>query len=642
MIDLSKKRAEMAKRRSGESVSIEFALTDDRMAAYISAYEIKPGEEELLSVEIMKRELKKAGYDGKLDLDAANFAIKRLKEGKSILNVALVRGEYPQEPENGRIFSQGNLKYPVVPGLVFGKLIPATKGRPGKTIDGEVITPKSDLKPTPLTITEASGCTLEKETGELRSRRYGLVKIKDNTIVVEPLIEVAPDYMSITAKFYGFDCFGSHIALRHVEHSLKELNITRPVQHVAGETALKKARETKKPQEAVIVKGTEPIPGKDGWFEYAGEDVNKVGTVLKGDRVDYRERGVHPMVKPGQIIGKIHPPVEGIAGEDVYGRLTPPPDGSQLKIIPDESVEMLEDGISYKAKATGVVDLKDGVLSVCDILVTKGDVDYSTGNIRLETGSVHVNGNIREGFTVEVPDHILVRQTIEDALVLAGRDIEVSGGIVMGGRGQVKCKGCITAHFAANAHIECAGDLSIKSELSNSKVRAKGMVLAVSGKGVIQGGSIASYTGVEANEIGSDIGVKTVVSIISEPPDTKHLVEKREALRGSLLKINKSIGEEPDDIILAATAEDKKEMMQQVLLVRAQTKMKLKNIRRSLSAELSAYFNALEKRSIKVRRVAYPGLVIRIGGKSLQLEKPLNRVRFYFDATKKEIVAGDL
>lgn len=642
MINLSQKRAAIARSQHGNDASLEFRLTEDHMAAFISAYYPPSDGGSPLTIEIMKRELDRAGYGGQLDIDAANFALKRLKEGKSIINVALIRGHYPHEPEDSEILTDANLKHPVVPGLVFGKLRPPQKSKPGKTIDGEIIDPVSSKQPSLLKISSKSGCSLDKDSGELKAERYGLVKVHEGEIFIEPLITVSENLMAVTATFYGFDCFGSHISLRQIESGLREMGISRPVQHIVGETALKKARETKTPQEAVIVKGTEPQPGKDGWFEYARDDINTVGTEVQGDRVDYRERGVHPMVTPGEIIGKIHPPVEGKPGEDVYGKMTPPPGGNPLLITPGDSVEPLPDGVTYKATATGVVDLKHNVLSVCDILVTDGDVDYSTGNIRLESGSVQVTGNVREGFAVEVPDHVLVKHSIEGSNITAGKDIEVAGGIVMNDKGLVKAGGSVTAHFASNAHIECGGDLIIASDISNSTIRARGIVLATSGKGVVQGGTITTLKGVEVNELGSDIGVKTVVSIISSPPNNEKLITEREELRNNLLKINQSIGEDSDDIILASTPEDKKEMMNKILLMRAQTRMKLKDVRRRITSELSVYYNQLENMSVKVRRVAYPGIVIRIGGKTLQLSKPVNRVRFYFDATKKEILAADL
>ncbi len=607
---------------------LSFSLTEDRMAAFISSYEPPTGEGKPLSIMLMEKELKRAGYGGQLDHDAAMFALKRLSEGKSILNVALVRGAYPQEPEDGSIYCEGNLNYPVVPGLVFGKLMPPVKGRPGMTIDGEEIKPQSSKD-------------LDPETGELVAERYGLVRVREGKISVDSLIEVSSDYMSVKAYLYGFDCFGSHISLRQIEHSLKELNITRPIRHMAGEAALKKARETAAVQEAVIAKGTEPVAGKDGWFEYAHDEVNTVGTALEGDRVDYRERGTHPMVKPGDIIGKIHPPVEGKAGEDVFGRLTPPPGGNPFEVTPGESVVPLADGITYKASATGIVHLENGELSVCDVLVTKGDVDYSTGNIRLESGSVHVTGNVREGFTIEAPEHVTVKETIEGSHVTAGKDIEVSGGIVMNDKGLVKSGGNVIAQFAANARIESGDEVIIAREISNCLIKSKGPVQATSGKGVIQGGTIASATGIEANELGSEIGVKTVVAILTSPPNNKELIEKREALRAKLLKINKSIGEEPDELILSRTPENKQEMMEKVLLARAQTRMKLKEIRRKINAELGAYYQNLERLSIRARRVVYPGVIIRIGGKSYQVDEPMHRVRFYFEAASKSIVAGD-
>lgn len=196
---------------------------------------------------------------------------------------------------------------------------------------------------------------------------------------------------------------------------------------------------------------------------------------------------------------------------------------------------------------------------------TKGDVDYSTGNIKLEKGSVHVNGSIRDGFTVEAPAHIVVKDSIEGATVIAGGDIEVKGGLVMSGKGLAKADGCITAQFASNARIECGDEIIIKHEVSNCLIRCKGPVSALGGKGIIQGGVISSEVSIEANEVGSEIGVKTIVGINAKQKVNTKLIKERDDLRERLLKINSAIGQGDNDSILKSTPAAKQEQMQQIL-----------------------------------------------------------------------------
>ena len=624
--------------------ALEFKVTPDKMAAFISAYTPAEGNGKQLSLELMQAELKRSGIGGELDHDGAMFALKRAGEGKSILNVALVRAQYPQNAEDGQIITDADLDFPVLPGMEFGKLSRATPASPGKNLDGKAIPADDTHTPIPITLADAEicNCILNPESGRLIAETYGLVKIEEQQVRIEPLIKVSEDLMKVSTKLYPHDCFGFRYELSALEPTLQSMGVSRPLQHVTGQTAIKKARETGAAQKAVIVTGTEPVPGRDGYFEYARDDISasSIGTAGEDDRIDFKDRGVHPMVSPGDIIGKIHPPVEGKAGEDVYGRLTPPPGGNTLEIKTGEHVAPLPDGITYKATSTGIVHFQDNILAVKDVLETKGDVDYSTGNIKLEKGSVHVNGSIREGFTVEVPDHVVVSDSIEGANVKAGGDIEVKGGLVMSGKGLIKAEGVITAQFASNARIECGDEIIIKHEMSNCLIRCKGPISALGGKGIIQGGVIASHIGIEANEIGSEMGVKTVVNITAKQKVNAKLVKERDDLRERLLKINTAIGQGDNESILRSTPPAKREQMKKILLMRGRIKIKLKDIRKQLSQELNDYYKSLEKLSIRVHRKIHPGVEIKIGGKTVQIKKPTPRMKFRFDADERTIIAA--
>lgn len=638
--------AELRSKHIEESVEsrdalLEFKITPDKMAAFISAYTPAQGGGKKLSIELMESELKRAGYEGKLDHDGAKFAMKRAEEGKSIVNVALVRASYPQNSEDGQIITDADLAFPVLPGMEFGRLTEAIPSASGTNLEGEEIPAEETHVPKQLTVMAGGGCSHDKSSGALISEQYGIVQITNNEISIKSLITVSPDAMQVSTMLYPHDCFSLRYDLSSIEPALTQLDISRPVQHMAGQTAIKKARDTKTPQEAAIVRGTEPIPGRDGRFEYARKDqqTESIGTTGEDDRVDFKDRGVHPMVGPGDIIGKIHPPVEGKAGEDVYGRMTPPPGGNPFEVKPGAHVAPMPDGITYKATATGIVHLENAELSVKDVLTTKGDVDYSTGNIKLEKGSVHVTGSIREGFSVEAPDHIVVKESIEGATVIAGGDIEVKGGLVMAEKGSIKAEGNITAQFAANARIECDDEINITHEISNCFVRCKGPVTAHGSKGIIQGGVVTSNVGIEAKELGSEIGVKTVVGITAKQSINRKLIQERDGLRDRLLKINEAVGQGSDDAILETTPPSKREQMAKVLLMRGRIKIKLKEIRKRLTKELDDYYRSLEMLSIRVHRKVHPGVEIKIGGKTVQVGKPISRIKFRFDAEERTIIA---
>ena len=85
----------------------------------------------------------------------------------------------------------------------------------------------------------------------------------------------------------------------------------------------------------VLAKGIEPITGADGWFEMivktSGED-----TEFDEDddgNIDFRTLNAYSEIEPGQKLGMVHPPQDGIPGITVHGLLIPAERGKPFKLI---------------------------------------------------------------------------------------------------------------------------------------------------------------------------------------------------------------------------------------------------------------------------------------------------------------------
>ncbi|MGB5991300.1 MAG: FapA family protein, partial [Desulfobacterales bacterium] len=140
-----------------------------------------------------------------------------------------------------------------------------------------------------------------------------------------------------------------------------------------------------------------------------------------------------------------------------------------------------------------------------------GDVDYSIGNLSME-GSLDIKGWIHSGFEVRASDEIKIGGGVEDAIVEAGADIYINGGIIGSAQGRVQAGGNITARFFESARVHADGDIFVHDDILRSTVSANGSIMVTKGKGRIRGGSVVAAKGVEVNEIGSHAGIKTSVS----------------------------------------------------------------------------------------------------------------------------------
>ncbi len=284
--------------------------------------------------------------------------------------------------------------------------------------------------------------------------------------------------MYIYATIYQRDYFEKKISLKQIQDAILRITTSANIQVEEISRALKQAGKSKQRQkDVVIAKGVPPVQGKNAQLILKENEEEEENT----DSIDYREINTFTTVKENEIVGRLFPPTQGKSGKDIFGREILPPSGSNLNYTAGENVQaatktdtaeaFYESGYISKqelsdysdeqmeitefvALASGILRVKENTISIEELLEIKGNVDYSTGNIRLEKGSVKIKGTILSGFIVSAPGDIFVSQTIEDAQVEAGNNLEVKGGIVAGDWGKVNAKGNINAHYIENAHIE--------------------------------------------------------------------------------------------------------------------------------------------------------------------------------------------
>lgn len=88
----------------------------------------------------------------------------------------------------------------------------------------------------------------------------------------------------------------------------------------------------------------------------------------------------------------------------------------------------------------------------------------------------------------------------------------MGGGIIGKKIGTVRAGGDIRALFIENARLYAKGDVVVQDSIVRSAVLADGRVDVTEGKGRVIGGSVVAREGIEANEIGSESTVPTVVN----------------------------------------------------------------------------------------------------------------------------------
>lgn len=628
---------------------IRLGASSDRMKLIVSCHTPARGAGRPLDAAGVQRVADQTGIVRPLDLEAVARVLALLEAGEDVREVVIARGIKPKPPRDAWVDPMADLSRPVFPGMPLGRLHPAELANPGQDLLGNEVRAPGKGEAAPLVVPAEANCALGADW-VIKATAYGLVEIQSGEVRVRPLIAVSPDKLAVIGAIYGHDAVGVRITASRIEAELTRLGLGEWADVGRILAALEEAWETLQPVEgALLAQGKAPLHGQDARLELLVSERSGVGSLDSQDRMNWRDRGYTPVVEAGQDIARLHPATAGTPGTDVYGQPIPARAGKPLSYKPGPNVEALEEGSLFRARAPGVVLAGKGVIDVSDLLVIPGDVDLAIGDIRTQKGSVQVRGSVRTGSAVEVPDSLLVGGAIEDAMVTAGMDVTVAGGIVMTGDGstELRAGGSVSAAFTQNARITAGENVIVQRYIARSditagfKVRAGGYVKVTNAKGRIMGGAVISGQGIEVYEVGSPLGVATVLVLTQEQDEARALIAEKHRLKdqnGQITRVLLALTPEK----AAQLAPEKRARIKDLLARREENSQAIQAIGRRLAVLAQEAMNFMEAGRIVVRGMAHPGTVIKMGGTSLHLTQTLQASQFFWDRASKSIKIGTL
>ncbi|UZP67854.1 FapA family protein [Desulfovibrio mangrovi] len=627
---------------SDPKLAITITVSDDGLTAVVSDVAHAGNAAPLFSKASLDRALEAAKVTEKPDSEAVQALAVAMESGKDVRGMVIVRGTPPTPAVNASIKPFGDLSRPIFPGEAFCEIIKARPAKDGMSVTGEPIKAPGEPQGKSITFSESPHCFIDTTTLQIRSETYGLAIFDKLTMHVKPLLTVTKGDMLVQATIYPTDFRGKELTAARMEDALKALEISALLDRKRFLKAMEQAKTsgTEVPN-VTIARGLEPVNGKNGWFElYIKDERSDVGVQDDEGNIDFRARGVIRSVGADATVGKLHAPSRGMPGKDVYGRVIPAHDGAVFRINLGENVEATESGSEFKSLIAGMVFFIQNTLSVTEVFTTRGDVNMGTGNLELEKGSVHVRGAILSGFKVKCPRNVLVNDTVESAVIEAGGDVEVKGGIIMDKGGRIIAQGGVSAMFAKGATIEAQGDVNIAHEMSNCIVFAGQNVIATKGRGKIIGSTVRCGGSIIANEVGSDLGVATTIFLGIEQETTDYSERKRE-LNALLQKVYATLGTGDPRTILVNTPPPKRETVAQLLKMRLGAEKELRDIESNIQQERMAMKQSIQSK-LKVTRTIYPGTVIHSYGQVFKVNTPIEHSKIFYDPDEQRIIVLSL
>ena len=335
--------------------------------------------------------------------------------------------------------------------------------------------------------------------------------------------------------------------------------------------------------EAVVARGTPPDPGADGVLTLCFNEEPLPGQVRDDGSFDFRDRGLLTRVACGDLIATYSPPKEPRPGTDVHGNeVIPEPPAEALPEL-REGVELTDAG-EIRATLSGVISFGagSGVMEVMSCIEHSADVDLRSGNLEME-GKLVICGDVTRNAEVTATDDVIITGMVDGGTVRSRASISIEKGVIGSEAGPIYAAVDLTCHDAVGADLRARGGLHVQTNVINSRLSATKISVG-NPKGRVVGGELRAAETAQVHDAGTKHWTHTVVWA-GVPFDPEGDGENSGGLKIRL-----------DDLMRAR---------------------------------------------VYVAGVAHPGVTIRIGNYTLELEQSVRAVSFRYDAEEASGIRMD-
>jgi uncharacterized protein (DUF342 family) len=408
--------------------------------------------------------------------------------------------------------------------------------------------------------------------------------------------------------------------------------------HGVSEAILQELEDKPRYREPVLAaEGSRPQNGRDSYVQYNFEtDKNRHQLKEAADgRVNFKELGLIQNVVAGQPLARKIPPEPGQPGRTVTGKVIPARNGKDMPTPLGRNVHMADDGATLIADINGLVTFIGGKINVEEIFTVPGDVDLKTGNVMF-LGTVIVQGNVEDGFSVKASGNIEVRGSVGKCEIIAEGDIIIHQGIAGKGGGIMQAGKNIWSKFIENTTVEAGENVIVSDGLINTTIVANKKIICQGKRAAIVGGKYRACEEINAKTLGSPVGGTETILEVGYDPKSK---EKMDGLQSQALQIKRQ-AEELDKNIATLNAtkkqrkvlpEDKEALLQDYILRREELVAEVRGLAKEIEA-IQAYLNGLKtKGRISASGRVYPGVKLVIKDVREDIKTEQKAITFYLE-----------
>jgi len=323
-------------------------------------------------------------------------------------------------------------------------------------------------------------------------------------------LSVSPDSVECLCS-YKPNPAGAPMAYNELQNYMNQAGIVEGVDDQAISSLLAAATSNKAVSALLIARGTPMVPGSDGYLQLTvGDSQLSSASAATDDKTDIDLRMVQQFhnVTPDEVVALVIPPGKGEQGKSVYGTTIPALPGKPVNPVLGTNVHLSADAETIISDSEGRVILNGAEISVENVYLVKGNVDFKVGNI-VFNGFVEIKGDVLDDFSIKATKGIKVHGNIGQCVIESGGDLSLCG-MSGQGKGSISCAGNITANFINDATVECEGDISVEYEIRNCHISCLGSIRI--NKGILAGGDYMALGGIESSVIGTVTSLHTHVA----------------------------------------------------------------------------------------------------------------------------------
>lgn len=235
------------------------------------------------------------------------------------------------------------------------------------------------------------------------------------------------------------------------------------------------------------------------------------------DPTTYLDQRYLRQVRKGDVICEAAPPRHGEPGMDVSGMPIPARSGKPVVLSGGQNT-IVTQGTYLVADTDGHVYYKQGLYHVQPHTVIQGDLTEDYGQNHFP-GNVTILGDIPARIVLQASGSVIVHGLVEGAVIEAGGDVVIAGGVLGDDRAMIRAKGAVRTKYLENCVIY-AGGLVETEGIIGAHVYSNDRIYALHGRGTVIGGKLSATHRIDANIIGSMAERLTEITL-GEMPFTK-------------------------------------------------------------------------------------------------------------------------